>query len=255
MKLKLDDKGNVVLQDGKPVYIMDDGAEVAFDAVAVTKKIATLNTEAKDNRLKLTDLTTKLEAFADLDPVAAKAALEKVTSLQGKKLLDTGEVDKLKADIEAGWKTKLDKAIGELDTLKGQLVEEKIGGSFARSKFIAEKLAIPSDVVQAFFGKNFKLEEGRVNAYDGNGNLIRSRENPSVAAPFEEALSVLVDGYANKATILKGTQKPGGGTTPAGGGGGGGGGDGKKTLNRAEFGKLDPVSQAKHFADGGALVD
>ena len=34
MKLKLDDKGAVVVQDGKPVYVTDDGKEIAFDAPA-----------------------------------------------------------------------------------------------------------------------------------------------------------------------------------------------------------------------------
>lgn len=32
MKLKLDENGYVVVQDGKPVYVHDDGKEVAFDA-------------------------------------------------------------------------------------------------------------------------------------------------------------------------------------------------------------------------------
>lgn len=40
MKLKLDANGNVVLQDGKPVYILDDGREVAHDAAATVAKIS-----------------------------------------------------------------------------------------------------------------------------------------------------------------------------------------------------------------------
>ena len=38
MKLKIDEQGHAVLQDGKPVYVKDDGAEVAFD---VTGTVAT----------------------------------------------------------------------------------------------------------------------------------------------------------------------------------------------------------------------
>lgn len=37
MKLKLDDNGNAVLQDGKPVYVHDDGKEIAFDALQAGK--------------------------------------------------------------------------------------------------------------------------------------------------------------------------------------------------------------------------
>ena len=50
MKLKLDDKGNVVLQDGKPVYVHDDGKEVAFDAPTTVATISRLNGEARTNR-------------------------------------------------------------------------------------------------------------------------------------------------------------------------------------------------------------
>lgn len=47
MKLKLDENGYVVVQDGKPVYVHDDGKEVAFDAPQTVQKISTLNGEAK----------------------------------------------------------------------------------------------------------------------------------------------------------------------------------------------------------------
>lgn len=50
MKLKLDANGNAVLQDGKPVYILDDGREVAHDAAATVAKISSLNGEAMSHR-------------------------------------------------------------------------------------------------------------------------------------------------------------------------------------------------------------
>jgi uncharacterized protein with von Willebrand factor type A (vWA) domain len=31
MKLKLDEAGHVVVSDGKPVYLADDGKEIVFD--------------------------------------------------------------------------------------------------------------------------------------------------------------------------------------------------------------------------------
>jgi hypothetical protein len=46
-----------------------------------------------------------------------------------------------------------------------------IGGNFSGSKFIADKIAIPSDMLQARFGQSFKVEEAIV-AYDGSGNKI-----------------------------------------------------------------------------------
>ena len=46
MKLKLDENNNVVVKDGMPVYVHEDGKEIPFDANKATVKIAELNSEA-----------------------------------------------------------------------------------------------------------------------------------------------------------------------------------------------------------------
>ena len=46
MKLKLDDAGHAVLKDGAPVYVHDDGKEIAFDASHAFGKIRDLTSEA-----------------------------------------------------------------------------------------------------------------------------------------------------------------------------------------------------------------
>jgi len=50
MKLKLDDQGHAVLQNGMPVYIHDDGKESPFDAAAAAQAIKDRNAEARTNR-------------------------------------------------------------------------------------------------------------------------------------------------------------------------------------------------------------
>ena len=50
MKLKLDANGHVVVENGMPVYIHDDGKEIAFDAAQAVSKISSLNGEAKTHR-------------------------------------------------------------------------------------------------------------------------------------------------------------------------------------------------------------
>lgn len=47
MKLKVDEDRHVVVEDGKPVYVHDDGKEIPCDAPAAMAKIEELNTEAK----------------------------------------------------------------------------------------------------------------------------------------------------------------------------------------------------------------
>jgi hypothetical protein len=82
---------------------------------------------------------------------------------------------------------------------------------------IAEKLAVPADMVQATFGNRFKIEDGKVVAYDANGNKIFSRARPGELADFDEALETLVEQYPYKDHILKGSGANGGGA-PTGGG-------------------------------------
>ena len=50
MKLKIDEEGHVVVVDGKPVYVSDDGKDIAFDAQGTVATISRLNAEAKTNR-------------------------------------------------------------------------------------------------------------------------------------------------------------------------------------------------------------
>ncbi|TPS32705.1 hypothetical protein FJU48_18195, partial [Acinetobacter baumannii] len=66
--------------------------------------------------------------------------------------------------------------------------KELIGGGFARSKYIQDNIAVPVDMVQATFGQHFKIEEGKVVAYDQNGEKIYSRVRPGELANVDEAL-------------------------------------------------------------------
>lgn len=212
MKLKLDDSGNAVLQDGKPVYVHDDGKEVAFDAPATVATITRLNAEAKTHREGKEAAEKLLKGFDGIeDPAAARKALETLANLDAKKLVDAGEIEKVKSEISKAFQAQLDEANTKAQTLEQQLYGEKIGGSFARSKVIAEKLAVPADMVQATFGNRFKIEEGKVVAYDANGNKIFSRARPGELADFDEALESLVDSYPYRDTILKSSGANGGG--------------------------------------------
>lgn len=220
-KLKLDDSGNVVLQDGKPVYVNDEGKDMAHDANQAMSKIATLNGEAKSHREAKEAAETKLKAFEGIDdPAKALEALQKIADLDAKKLIDSGEVEKVKAEMAKTYQTQIDEAKAQAEALQQQLYDEKIGGSFARSKFITDKLAIPSDVAQAFFGRNFDIKDGRIVAKDANGSDIYSRkpEEAGSLAGFDEALSILVDTYPNKNSILKSSGMSGAGEQSSNGG-------------------------------------
>jgi len=227
MKLKLDENSQVVVVDGKPVYVHDDGKEIPFDAAGALQKIGQLNGEAKTQREARETAEGKLKGFEGIaDPAAAIKALGIVQNLDDKKLIDAGEVEKVKAELSKAYDEKLAGKDAELQTLTGQLYNELIGGSFARSQLVADKLAIPADIAQSFFGQRFKVEEGKVVAYGADGQKLYSRSNPGELAGFDEALESLIDVYPNKDHILKASGASGGGA----GGGQGGGGNAPKSL-------------------------
>lgn len=232
MKLKLNDQGQVVLLDGKPVYLHDDGKEVAFDAPAAVSKITALNAEARSHREAKEAAEAKLKGFDGIeDGEAARKALETIKNIDEGKLIAAGKVEEIKAaaqkaaqeQVAAASKAhaeELARTKQELEKVTGNLYAEKIGGSFNRSKLIADKFAIPADLVQARFGSAFKVEDGKIVAYDQAGNKIFSRARPGDLADFDEALESLVDQYPYKEQILKGTGASGGGAGGSQGAGG-----------------------------------
>src|SRR5690606_41187001 len=72
------------------------------------------------------------------------------------------------------------------DLFQAQLHNELIGGGFARSKFIQDNIAVPIDMIQATFGKNFQIENGKVVAVGADGQKIYSRTRPGEIADFDE---------------------------------------------------------------------
>lgn len=255
MPFKFDANGAIVLQEVNgqklPVYVHADGKEAPFDGDATISTISRLNGEAKGHRERAEKAEDALKGFEGItDPAAAIKALATVKNLDDKKLVDAGEVEKVKAEAIKSIRAEFEPVVAERDKLKGDLYSEKIGGAFARSKFISEKVAVPTDMIQAAFGSRFKIENGKTVAVDANGQTIFSRTRHGEPADFEEALEIMVDTYPHKASILKGSGASGGGAS----GGGGGNAGGKRTMTRAQFDALDPAAKAAAVTGKDAAV-
>jgi hypothetical protein len=257
MPFKLDADGNIVTQEVNgqklPVFVHGDGKESPFDGDSTVATISRLNGEAKSHRERAEKAEGTLKSYEGItDPGAAIKALNTVKNLDDKKLVDAGEVERVKNEAINSVKAQFDPIVKERDTLQAQLYEEKIGGAFARSKFISEKVAVPPDMVQATFGPRFKVEGGKTVAMDSNGQTIFSRTRHGEPADFDEALEIMIEQYPHRASILKGSGASGGGASSGAGGAGG-----KKTYTRAQFEALDPASQAaaaKDVRTGGAVL-
>lgn len=247
MILKLDDDGRAAVLDGRPVYVHDDGREVAFDAPGTVAAISRLNGESRTNRERAEVAERRLKAFAGIeDPQAAKSALSMIAGIDAKQLVDAGEIERARAEAATAAEAKYQPVVQERDALHGELVKAKIGGAFTRSRFIADKLAIPADLVEARFGGQFRIEDGQVVAFDGAGNRIASPANPGEPASFDEALAIIVQAYPFRDTILRGT-----GASGSGAHGGGGRGAGRH-VTRAQFLALSPAGQAAVARDAAA---
>lgn len=207
-----------VNEQGLPLYIHDDGKEVAHDAPQTVATISRLNGEVRANRERYETAETSLKAFEGIeDPTAAKKAMETLKNFDDKKLVDAGEVEKVKAEAIKAIEDKYAPIVQERDAFQTQLHNELIGGGFARSKYIQDNIAVPADMIQAQFGKNFQIENGKVVAVGADGQKIYSRTRPGEVADFDEALESLVGGYQHKDSILKGGQGSGGGFQGGGG--------------------------------------
>lgn len=231
MKLKLDDNGNVVLKGDLPVYIMDDGkTEETFDAPAALFKIKSLMEEKDrhfDKASKALDevktLKSQLESFSGIDIKKAKEALATVEKLDGKKMIEAGEFDKLKEQMQSLKAEELEKQqkiydakINELDSLignqKSTINHLMISTNFAKSPYFSgekPKTVLTPDLAANLFGNYFKVEgEGQDAKLIGylNGEKIPSRINVGEPATFEEAITEIIEKHPGKERFLRSSE-------------------------------------------------
>lgn len=256
MKLKLDANGNVVVQEVNgvklPVWEMPDGSDVAYDTPAAHKKIGELTTEAKTHRTEKEAALNQLKAFEGVDVESAKKALQFAQSMEGKKAMDDESIKTLIANAVKPIQDQLAEATKTIEGKDAHIYKLEVGNRFATSGFLKEKtiLGETPDIAEAYFAKNFKVENGKVVPYDASGNQIYSRVKPGEVADFDEAVQILVESHPRRDHILKGSGASGSGAKQGQGGQGGG-----KTLNREAFTKLDPAAQMAHVSGGGIVTD
>ncbi len=251
MKLKRDANGNVVVENDMPVYTHDDGVDRPYDVSKTAETIKSLNSEAKSHRLRAETAETKLKGFEGIDPEAAKKALETVSNLDGKKLIDAGEVERLKASITAGFTEKLTAAEKRAQEAEERFTGEKVATAFLGSAYLKTKTVIPADMAQAYFGKRVRVgADGKVSVLDQDGNPLLSKANPGVPASFDEAMEILVSSHPQRDQILLGENKSGGGTPP-----GGGGNPGSKTATRMQFEGMSQADRMAFSKNGGKVTD
>ena len=259
MPFEFDSSGALVTTelDGKrfPVYVHPDGKKIPFDADSTLGTISRLNGEARSHREAKEAAEARLATFKDIsDPLAAIKALGIVKNLEDKKLVDAGEVERVKAEVAKAMEQQYSPIKDENQTLRKQMENMLVTAAFSGSKFIAERLAgqngaANSAIARGLFGAQLTVENGKLIGHDAQGNKLYSRTRPGELAEGDEIMELMIDGYVHKESILKGSNASGSGT-PANGGNGGGG----KTIKQADFAALSPKDRAARMKDGYRLT-
>jgi hypothetical protein len=266
MPFKFNADGTIAIDAEKklPIFINAEGAEAPFDADGTVATISRLNGEAKAHRIAKETAEAALKPFKDAgieDPVAAAEAVRLAKNLKEGDLVTAGKVQEIKDAAAASAKQAVADATRAAEAREKALAEQNakltqdlnnhiVGGSFAGSKFIADKLAIPADIAQKVFGDRFKVEDGKLVPLDAGGNPIFSATNHGNHADFEEAIAVMVNQYANKDMILKGSGASGGGASHSKSGAGG-----DKQVTRKQFESMSPTDRAAAMKAGTTVVD
>lgn len=228
---------------GNPIWIDANGGERAMNGDTIT----TLNAEAKTLRTAKEAAEAKLKDFEGLDPTVARKAVDDIKKIDSKKLIDAGEVDKVRKEISDQFTAQLAEKDKALQGVQSAYDAERINNLFAASDFIRDKVAMPRDFFEAAFKQNFKIEDGKVVAYDKSGNRLLSEKNAGDYADPQEAIELLVMKHPQKDAILKADIGTGTGNN-----GNGGNRGGKPSMARSEFEKLPPVKQAELAQKMGA---
>lgn len=262
MPFKFNADGSIATQEVNgqklPVFVHPDGKELPFDGDGTLSTISRLNGEAKGHRERAETAEGKLKAFDGIsDPAAAIKALSTVKNLDDKKLVDAGEIEKVKSEVSKALEQQYAPYKTKAETMESQLNNLLIGSVFKGSKFVATKFAAAdaaaaSEIAGALFGNRFKVEDGKVVGYDAQGNKLYSRARPGELADPDEAIELIVDAYPHKASILKGSGASGSGAAGSNPGAGG-----KKSYTRAQFDALDPTAQAaaaREANEGKAVI-
>lgn len=254
MRLKtitIDGKTYAEVDGDKPVYDDDDGKTIAFDAPGTRDTIRRLNSEAKSHREAKEAAESSLKAFEGMDAKAAREAIEKLSQIDAKKLVEAGDMDAAIAAAIKPYTEKLNAAESKITDLTGSLNKEVIGNRFSSSKYAAEKLTPAGvDLIKTMFRDRLQIEGNQVIGTDQNGQKIYSRARPGELADFEEVIESFVESYPYKDHILKGSGHNGSGKQPGSDGHGGG----SKVVPQDKFDAMTPKERASFMADGGQIA-
>jgi hypothetical protein len=259
-----DGKGIAADPDGRPLWIEEEGKPpVAVDFPGLRTRVKQTLDEIETvwkPKVTATELAMAeaLAPFKDIkDPAKALEALHLADKLDKKQLIDTGKLDEVRAQMEAGYTQQLGTVKSEYEAKLTQkaieLEQEAVGNAFGRSKYIQSgAITYAAPHMLALYGPRFKRSDadGSVVAIE-NGTVLSSRKTERAGLPMDidEALEYFVMKDPFKDSILAGKEATGAGVKKSGA-------TGKNVKTRAEFDALpSDEARGKFLKEGGKLAD
>lgn len=251
LKLKRDANGNVVVVGEKPVIVNEDGTEQEFDIENTIAAVKERNASIVTMREELKTLKATAQKFEGLDPAAARTALETLSKVDQKKLIDAGQVDEVVRSLKTEHEKALKTVQDELGSIKSQYKTAQISAAFANSEFLKKHVErVPVALMQSHFGKDFGIgDDGKIVGLDASGHPMYSMNKPTELAGFDEVLERLVGASPFRESIMSSSQGSGSGTPS-----GGTGGNATGRMTRKQFESL-PVHEKATAAVKFTIVD
>ena len=218
------------------------------DASALTSKLQEILGEKKTRDAEVRRLKAEFEKYKDLDPEKAREALQNIQDAEAEKLKAKGDWDSREKALKSGFDTEKTAWTAEKSTYETALDDLVIFNELARVGALPEVKLRDAELIQPHISRFVKRKglkdyevldaSGQVR-YGPDGNPLKLdsflrelREHPKMSIFFE-------------ATGASGSGAPS--ST---------GGAGKsKTMKRAEFDKLDPISAMEAVKAKVAIVD
>jgi len=220
-QIKLNEDGNVVLQDGLPVYVYEDGSESPLDVVKTIGNYENRISNLTDEKERHQNNVKKLKSdYKDIDPEKAREALETVKNFKSKELLDANGIKALKSEMNESFQAEKEtlieshnSAMSEKDTVistKNNTIKHLlVTSAFAKSDFFSgekPKTIYPPDDAVAIFGNRFAVDgegsEAKIIALGRDGKILMSQKNHGEPANFNEAIAKMIDEHPQKARIM-----------------------------------------------------
>lgn len=213
MKLKLNESGNVIVRNGKPVYETTNGNEIEFDAETVTNSNHNLKNKVDTLNEKISTQKTLIDSYDGIDPEKAMEALANADKTKD----NDSKLSELQARFDS-YKTDSEKREAELiekdNAREHEFFVNKKQSEFASSKFREDKTILTSEMAFLLFGDKFKKEDVDGKQIDVgylNGEKIRSQETGNIAG-FDEAFKRMYEAHPDNARWSKTSDKGGNGS-------------------------------------------